>query len=98
MSTCDLRISTPTAMACTAIVTVMDIPMPSPIQPPPMKPRRRARVSKMANTFTCAVVVGMLLLAQAGTGYAQQASSSAQESAAPALKIGAGDLIEVTVF
>jgi len=40
----------------------------------------------------------MLLLAQAGTGYAQQASSSAQESAAPALKIGAGDLIEVTVF
>ena len=51
----------------------------------------------MARTITCAAVVGLLLLTQVGSGYAQQASTSGQESA-PSLKIGSGDLIEITVY
>jgi polysaccharide export outer membrane protein len=51
----------------------------------------------MAKKLALAMTFGCLMLAQAMAGYAAQAGS-ATGNAAPPLKIGPGDLIEVTMF
>ena len=51
----------------------------------------------MAKTFVLAAAIGTFLLAQAVTGVAQEAAGPAPFMAAP-LRIGSGDLIELTVY
>ena len=51
----------------------------------------------MAKTFMLAAAIGTLILAHAVTGAAQEAASPATFVAAP-LRIGSGDLIELTVY
>jgi len=51
----------------------------------------------MAKTFACAAFCCLLMIAQAIAGNAQQPGSS-ETGVAPPLKIGSGDLIEITMF
>src|SRR5579863_4114206 len=79
-----------------AIVTDTDILTPSPIQPPTRKSRKRRRVSNMGNRFGYAAAAAMLFLVHSVAVLGQSAPSSAPT--AQGIQIGAGDLIEVTVF
>lgn len=51
----------------------------------------------MAKTFACAMALSLLLFAHSMAGAAQQ-SGSPMPSMAPPLRIGPGDLVEVTMF
>lgn len=58
---------------------------------------KKVRVNSMARKFACAAACWALLVAQTIAGAAQQ-PGNAVSNVAPPLRIGAGDLIEVTMF
>ncbi|KAA6465383.1 hypothetical protein DYQ86_05440 [Acidobacteria bacterium AB60] len=84
-------------MGCTGTATDMAILTLSPIPLLPRKLRKRRRASKMGTRFACAVAFSGVLLLSGSFSGAQQASGVVA-AIAPAIPIGAGDLIEVTVF
>jgi polysaccharide export outer membrane protein len=57
----------------------------------------RKKMSSMAKPFAFAIAVSALLLLQASVGLAQQSATPAPE-AAPALRVGPGDLIEIGMY
>src|ERR1017187_10013991 len=99
MSTCDSRISTHIATACTATTTGTDIATPLKARIPPMDLRMtmRRRVSSMAKTLMCTAAIWSILWFQAGAGFAQEITVPTS-NVAPPLRIGSGDLIEVGVY
>jgi polysaccharide biosynthesis/export protein len=62
-----------------------------------MRMMKRKRENSMARRFACTAAFWALFVAQAIVAAAQQPAGSVS-SVAPPLKIGAGDLIEVTMF
>jgi polysaccharide export outer membrane protein len=62
-----------------------------------MIPKMKKRESNMAKTIALTAAICTFLLVQAGAGLAQQSGNSEQHLAPP-LKIGSGDLIEVSVY
>ncbi len=62
-----------------------------------MRMMKRERVNSMARKFACMAACWALLVAQTIAGAAQQPVNSVSNMAPP-LRIGAGDLIEVTMF
>ena len=59
--------------------------------------RMRKRENKMAKTFACAAAFWVLCFAHALAGNAQQPGNPAPNTVPP-LRIGSGDLIEVSMF
>src|ERR1039457_4314229 len=99
MSTCDSRISTHIATACTATTMGTDIatPLRARISPMDLRMRMKRRVSSMAKTLMCTAAIWSILWFQAGAGFAQE-TTVPTSNVAPPLRIGSGDLIEVSVY
>src|ERR1700734_2807027 len=96
---CGWRISTPIVMAPTPVITGMGTNKPhrSRIGRMDMRMTKRARENSMAKRFARAATILALLAAQTIIGTAQQPSNIPAD-VAPPLRIGSGDLLEVTVF
>src|ERR1035438_6862854 len=94
---CGLRTSTRIATACTATTTGMGIEIRAPTRISPTDMRTRKRVSNMTKTIAFAAAISAFLMVQAMGGFAQETGSPTPNTAPP-LRIGSGDLLEISVF